>query len=381
MTENKKPMGLYVHIPFCNRKCDYCDFVSYSMNEEAQHKYLNALLLEIEQVKDRFADTVFDTLYIGGGTPSIVFDGFILTLARKIFSSFHFVEDKEFTIEINPSSFNRKKFMEYLQAGVNRISVGVQCLDSELLAEQGRIQSMENIEETFEILTDCEYENVSSDVLIGLPNQSIESVQETLEYLIENRVKHISVYTLQVEKHTMLYDKIKRKKLKLPKDKKVNEVYEMAKNILLSEGYIRYEVSNFARPGFQSRHNMKYWTEVDYLGLGVSAHSFIDGYRYYNTKRLDTYIANLNDGKSPVYSKEYIAREIAREERLMLSLRTAKGLDLSKFKEDFNENLLKSKEMEINKMLEDGQIEIVDGYLRITDSSYTVLNSIIVELM
>ena len=378
---DKKPMGMYIHIPFCNSKCDYCDFVSYSMDEEAQKKYLEALFLEIDSLKDQYLETTFDTLYIGGGTPSIVYDGFIRELSKKLHTSFHFAKDTEFTIEINPSSFNRKKFMEYLQAGVNRISVGVQCLDSKLLAEQGRIQSMENIEETFNILTDCEYENVSSDVLIGLPNQSLESVKETLEYLIENRVKHISVYTLQVEKHTMLYDKIKRKKLKLPKDKKVNAVYDMAKNILMSEGYIRYEVSNFARPGFQSRHNLKYWTEVDYLGLGVSAHSLIDGYRYYNTKRLDTYIANLNEGKSPVYSREYIAQEIAREERLMLSLRTTKGIDLEKFKTDFNEDILKTKAAEINKMLEDGQVEIVEGFLRIKDQSFSVLNSIIVELM
>lgn len=378
---DKKPMGMYIHIPFCNRKCDYCDFVSYSMDEKAQKKYFDALCLEIDRLKDKFLEHTFDTIYIGGGTPSIVYDGFIRDLSKKLHTSFHFAKDTEFTIEINPASFNRKKFMEYLQAGVNRISVGVQCLDSHLLAEQGRIQSMENIVETFNILTDCEYENVSSDVLIGLPNQTIESVKETLEYLIENRVKHISVYTLQVEKHTMLYDKIKSKKLKLPKDKKVNAVYDMARDMLMAEGYLRYEVSNFARPGFQSRHNMKYWTEVDYLGLGVSAHSFIDGYRYHNTKRLDTYIANLQDGKSPVYMREYVANEVARVERLMLSLRTTKGLDLEKFKEDFNENLLKTKEVEIKKMIEDGQVEIVDGHLRITDTQYNVLNSIIVELM
>ncbi len=378
---DKKPMGMYVHIPFCSSKCDYCDFVSYSMDEVAQQNYLDALCLEIDRLKDKFREESFDSLYIGGGTPTVVFDGFILKLARKIFSNFHFVSNKEFTIEVNPASFNRKKFMEYLQAGVNRISVGVQCLDSKLLAEEGRIQSIENVEETFHILTDCEYENVSSDVLIGLPDQSEESIQETLEYLVENRVKHISVYTLQVEKHTKLFEKIKRKKLKLPKEKRVNAMYNMAKDFLMSEGYIRYEVSNFARPGFQSRHNMKYWDETDYLGLGASAHSYIDGYRYHNTDRLDIYIDNLNSGKSPVHSKEYIANEIAREERIMLSLRTSKGLDLEKFKQDFNENLLKTKETEIKKMLEHGQIEIVNGFLRVTDTQYSVLNSIIVELM
>lgn len=378
---DKKLMGMYIHIPFCNRKCDYCDFVSYSMDEVAQRKYFDALCLEIDRLKDKFLEQTFDSIYIGGGTPSIVYDGFIKDLSRKLHSSFHFARDTEFTIEINPASFNRKKFMEYLQAGVNRISVGVQCLDSKLLAEQGRIQSLENIEETFNILTDCEYENVSSDVLIGLPHQSAESVKETIQFLIENRVKHISVYTLQVEKHTMLHDKIKSKRLKLPTDAKVNAVYDMARDLLMTEGYIRYEVSNFARPGFQSRHNMKYWTEVDYLGLGVSAHSYIDGYRYYNTKRLDTYIANLQEGKSPVYKREYIATEIGRVERLMLSLRTSKGLDLEKFEEDFNENILKTKEIQIRKMIEDGQVEIVDGFLRVTDSHYNVLNSIIVELM
>lgn len=381
MVENKENMGMYVHIPFCTKKCDYCDFVSYSMNDNAQQEYLDALFLEIDRVKDKFKYCTFDSLYIGGGTPSIVFDGFILQLSRKLHSSFHFVRGTEFTIEVNPSSFNRKKFMEYLQAGVNRISIGVQCLDPKLLSEYGRIQSIDNIDQTFEILNDCEYENVSSDVMIGLPHQTVEDVKETLTYLIENRVKHISVYTLQVEKHTKLYENVKRKKIRLPKDKKVNEVYAMAKDMLQSAGYLRYEVSNFARPGFQSRHNMKYWNEVDYLGLGASAHSYIEGYRYHNTDRLDVYIENLKEGKSPVHSKEYIANEIAREERIMLSLRTTRGLDLNKFKQDFKENLLQTKAEEIKKLQSVGIIEIENGFLRITEPNFSILNSIVVELM
>lgn len=376
-----KNMGLYIHIPFCNRKCDYCDFVSYSMDEQAQKDYLDALFLEIDRVKEKFAYKTFDSIYIGGGTPTVVFDGFILSLSRKLYSCFNFKKDTEFTIEINPATFNRKKFMEYLQAGINRISVGVQCLNPKLLAESGRIQSLENVDETFEILNGCEYENVSSDVMIGLPHQTVESVQETLEYLVNNRVKHISVYTLQVEKNTVLYEKVKTKKIKLLKDKKINNIYDMAKDFLQMEGYIRYEVSNFAKPGFQSRHNMKYWEEVDYLGLGVSAHSYVEGYRYFNTKRLDTYIENLKEGKSPVEAKEYIATEIAREERLMLSLRTTQGLDLERFKKDFNEDLLVSRRDNIKRMLDNQKIEIVNGYLRVTEPNFSVLNSIIVELM
>ena len=149
MSDNEnRPLGLYIHIPFCNRKCDYCDFVSYSMDSKAQQLYLEALFAEIDMVKSKFYDRVFDSIFIGGGTPSIVYEGFIASLARKIYSSFHFLEKTEFTIEVNPSSFTHEKFLEYVQAGVNRISVGVQCLDEKLLREQGRIQSMENIEKS-----------------------------------------------------------------------------------------------------------------------------------------------------------------------------------------------------------------------------------------
>lgn len=378
---SNNPMGLYVHIPFCNKKCDYCDFVSYSMDKTAQEKYLNALFLEIDQVKANYYDKTFDSLYIGGGTPSIMYEGFISALAKKIFSSFHFAEKTEFTIEVNPASFNKDKFIEYVKAGVNRISVGVQCLDAKLLEEVGRIQTMENIDETFQILRKHGFDNVSSDVLLGLPNQTIESIEETLAYLIENRVKHISTYTLQVEKHTMLYDKIKRKKLKLPKDSKMVAMYEKVNDILTSYDYIRYEVSNYAKAGYKSRHNQKYWDEVDYLGLGVSAHSFINGYRFFNTKRLDTYIDNLNDNKSVVYSKEYVPDENRRIERLMLSLRTEKGLDLERFNKDFNENILLSRAEQIKKLQEEDLIEIEDGFLRITADNFMVLNSIIVELI
>ena len=155
--ENQKPMGLYVHIPFCNKKCDYCDFVSFSMSRKAQQMYLEGLFTEIDMLKRKFQDKTFNTIFIGGGTPSIVYEGFIASLARKLFSSFHFEEKTEFTIEVNPSSFTREKFFEYVESGVNRISVGVQCLDSKLLRKHGRIQSIDNIKETFKILKESQF--------------------------------------------------------------------------------------------------------------------------------------------------------------------------------------------------------------------------------
>lgn len=378
---SKKPMGIYIHIPFCNRKCDYCDFVSYSMNQKAQELYLEALFTEIDMIKNDYNRCEFDTLYIGGGTPSIVYDEFIIKLARKVYSSFHFLKGNEFTIEVNPNSFSKEKFIEYVQAGVNRISVGVQCLDTKLLKDNGRIQNMNNVNYTFGLLNDADFRNISSDVMIGIPNQSTAAIIETVRYLIDKKVKHISVYTLQLERHTLLYDKVRKKKVKPLTDEATTELYNTVYQMLKKEGYLRYEVSNFAKPGFESRHNSKYWNETEYLGLGVSAHSNVDGYRYYNTKRLDTYIDRMQRGETAAYSKEYQPKAQRRTERIMLSLRTAKGLDIEKFNEDFKEDIMRSRAEQIRRLMEQGVLIEEKGFLKITEPYFYVSNSIIVDLL
>ncbi|HIU06575.1 MAG TPA: radical SAM protein [Candidatus Onthoplasma faecigallinarum] len=187
MSNDTRPMGIYIHIPFCSKKCDYCDFVSYSMDTKAQQLYLDALFTEIDMVKNKFMDKTFDSIFIGGGTPSIVYEGFISSLARKLYSSFHFADKIEFSIEVNPSSFTKEKFFEYVEAGVNRISVGVQCLDQKLLANHGRIQSVDNVKETFKILRESEFPNVNGDVMIGLPGQSKRSVVQTIKFLLKTK--------------------------------------------------------------------------------------------------------------------------------------------------------------------------------------------------
>lgn len=381
MSNDTRPMGIYIHIPFCSKKCDYCDFVSYSMDTKAQQLYLDALFTEIDMVKNKFMDKTFDSIFIGGGTPSIVYEGFISSLARKLYSSFHFADKIEFSIEVNPSSFTKEKFFEYVEAGVNRISVGVQCLDQKLLANHGRIQSVDNVKETFKILRESEFPNVNGDVMIGLPGQSKRSVVQTIKFLLKNKVKHISTYTLQIERHTVLYDKLRRGKIKKMKDKDIIALYDVIYKMLSKAGFKRYEVSNYAKPGFECIHNKKYWDDSAYLGLGVSAHSYIDGYRYYNTKRLDTYIDAMNENKSAVYRKEYVSDAEHREERIMLSLRTIKGLDLEKFKQDFKEDLLRSRAEQIKKLTELKMVEVVDGYLRITEPNFNVSNQIILELV
>ena len=381
MEENQKPMGLYVHIPFCSRKCDYCDFVSFSMTRKAQQLYLEGLFTEIDMIKRDFQDRVFNSIFIGGGTPSIVYEGFIASLARKLFSSFHFEEKTEFTIEVNPSSFTREKFFEYVEAGVNRISVGVQCLDSHLLANHGRLQSVDNVQETFKILRDSKFLNVNGDVMIGLPGQSEQSVIDTIKFLTKHNVKHISLYTLQIEKYTMLYNKIQKGKIAQMPEKQILSIHDKVQKYLKKEGFTRYEISNFSKPCFECEHNKKYWDGTNYLGLGTSAHSFIDNHRYYNTKRLDTYLDAMKEGKPAIYSNEYISKAERRTERIMLALRTSQGLNLEQFHEEFEENLLISKSQQIKKLKDMKMLEEEDGYLRITEPYFNVSNSIIVELL
>lgn len=374
-------LGLYIHIPFCDRKCDYCDFVSYSMGAEAQHEFKDALFKEIDMYKKKCTKMVFNSIYIGGGTPSVMYEGFMYELSRKIYSTFHFEGDVEFTVEVNPNSVTANKLMEYLRAGINRVSVGVQCIDSKILANVGRFQTIENIENTFDLLQKMGFINVSADVMIGLPRQSLDAVKDTIEYLVEKNVKHISVYTLQVEENTQLYKNIKKGLIKPLGDMACIKMYELVNKMLKKAGFVRYEVSNFAVPTYESRHNFKYWKDVDYLGLGVSAHSFLEGYRFNNTPRLDEYIEMVNNAQLPVIEKEFIRDSERRTEYIMLSLRLATGLNLERFRKRFKEDLLKTRSEQIQALIKGGYVYIEDGFLKIAEQHFYVSNRIILELL
>lgn len=378
---NDEKLGLYVHIPFCDRKCDYCDFVSYSMGIDAQHEFKNALFKEIDMYRTKCEKMVFNSIYIGGGTPSVIYEGFIYELAHKLYSTFHFEGEIEFTIEVNPNSVTRKKLMEYLRAGVNRVSVGVQCIDSKILANVGRFQTIENIDNTFDLLKMMGFNNVSADVMIGLPHQSMGAVKDTINYLLEKNIKHISVYTLQVEENTQLYKNIKMGKIKPLGDNACIKMYDTVTEMLKQAGFVRYEVSNFAIPTYESKHNFKYWKDVDYLGLGVSSHSFMEGYRFNNTSRLDEYIEMVNAGKLPIVNKEFIRDSEKRTEFIMLSLRLATGLNLEKFRKRFNEDLLKTRANQIQTLIKNGYVYIEDGFLKIAPQHFYVSNRIILELL
>ncbi len=374
-------LGLYIHIPFCSKKCDYCDFTSFCMGKTEQNAYLNALFTEIDLVKNQFKNKTFNTIFIGGGTPSVVFDGFILSLSKKIFSSFNIAKNYEFTIEVNPSSFNEKKFKEYLQAKINRISLGVQSINGAVTSGVNRAQTRAQIDAAFNILNIAGFKNISADVMLGLPNQSINSVKNTLTYLINNNVKHISTYTLQLEEGTPLYKKVNSKQISLPQDDFVVKQYNEAYKILTKHGFNRYEISNYALPNYTCQHNLKYWNNVEYLGIGIAAHSYVDGTRFWNTKNFNTYITQLSNHKRPIKAKEKLTKQQKITERIMLSLRTQNGLNLTDFCKEFNMDLLKTKQKQINNLQKAGSIDIKNGYLFILPKYFEISNTIILELV
>ena len=419
MEKEKETIGLYVHIPFCSKKCDYCDFISYATDESAQKEYLEHLKIEMSMLKYKLMDKVVDSIYIGGGTPSYVFDGFIIMLMHDIYTNFDVADNAEVTIEINPSSITEQKLIEYHLSGINRLSLGIQCLNEEVLRQVGRIQSLANVQHTFDLIKRTRFTNVSVDLMIGLPGQTKKMVKETIDYVVAQNVKHISIYALQVEQGTLLYrrmnstnddtpedslkikenirhtavdsleqehrgllfDSINSGKVKPLSDDECVKLYDFARNKLEKNKYHRYEVSNFARIGYESRHNLKYWNRSEYIGLGVSAHSYYGGYRYSNTNRLDTYNQKLDAHELPIATREYIDKKTARTEYIMLSLRTTRGLNLDQFKKDTGEDLRYTKGTIISRLSQLGMVKVEDGYLKIADDQFYVANQIIQEFV
>lgn len=373
-----KDFGLYIHIPFCSKKCDYCDFVSFSLNETHQKQYLQALLTEIDLVKNKYKDKTISTIFIGGGTPSIVYGGFVRELCQKLFSSFKVSKNCEFTIEANPRSLTEQKLKEYLSCGINRISLGVQSLDKLVLNTIHREQSPQDVYKAFKLLKKYMVKNINADVIIGLPNQTYSSVLKTINYL-KPRVQHLSVYGLQIEEGTPLYSNIQSGKLAAMPDDEVAEIFHKTAKNLARAGFNQYEISNFAKSGCECKHNCSYWNGTNYLGLGLAAHSFVDGVRFCNTSNFSEYINLLSEHKLPVKSHEKLTTKQKREERIMLALRTAKGLNLRAFQKKFGENLLISKKQAIESLIKLNKIKIEHGHLIITD--FYLSNAIILELI
>lgn len=380
----KKSLSIYVHIPFCNSKCDYCSFVSMVASPEEKHRYVTNLMNEIKLQSKNYREFYsVSSIYIGGGTPSCLDNYYIRDLLSCIYKNFAVKNSAEITLEINPNSVDQTKIREYIMSGINRFSIGLQSISAKVLKSMGRTHSLADYKKTVDIIREFGVKNISTDIIIGYPNQKLIDVKETINYLIKLGIPHISAYMLQVEKGTKLKKLVDNGSLGVPDDDTVVKMYDTVVDILTKNGYKRYEISNFAKPTYESYHNKVYWKRKDYLGVGLAAHSYIDGTRFANTENLTEYNEKLEKSFTiPTKYSKTLTTEEKKEEAVMLSLRTSDGLDLDAYKNEFGENFLAKKKDKIAELIKNKFLILTkDNKLVCTNSGYLVLNKLVLELV
>lgn len=367
--------GVYIHIPFCKSKCPYCDFYSYRCNNEQREKYVDAIVDEIttnRRATEFFKKTfTADTLYLGGGTPSVLTGEQLFKIIDTAKKEYHLPADAEITVECNPSSDIEGLIPYFKKAGVNRISLGMQSAVKKERQQLGRAADKERILSVISLLKENGITNISLDVMLGIPLQTSDSLKETLEFAVECKVTHISAYILKIEEGTFLHKNQSR--YVFPDENEVCNLYYQCCDFLESNGYSHYEISNFALPGFESRHNTKYWELENYLGIGAAAHSYIDGKRFYFPDNSEEFI---NGGKA-IFDDEggdY-------EEYIMLRLRLKSGLSLSELSKLYGEKHTKEIIKKAPLLKEQGFVNFDGETLSLTNKGFLLSNAIIAELI
>lgn len=364
---------LYIHVPFCIRKCIYCDFISVPYDRTLAKRYADALFAELRMRKDTAGE--LKTVYLGGGTPSLMPEVFFERLFSSIRDDLVISPSAEITIEANPGTINGSKIDTLLSLGINRVSIGVQSLADEELRTLGRVHTSAEAISSAKLVKDLGVNNISLDLMYGIPGQTRETWNKTLERTLELGPSHISAYELTPEKKTPLAGLLKTGTLRLPDEELVLEMYDSAIDLLSLNGYEHYEISNFARRGFRCLHNMNYWNRGEYIGAGVGAHSFLQGLRSKNSPDVPAYIERLQMGLSPVVETTEVTADESIREFIFLGLRKREGIDLKD-----NKLLRTSISTKSESLVDRGYLEIVNDRLKLTRKGLVLSNAIIVEL-
>jgi oxygen-independent coproporphyrinogen-3 oxidase len=371
-------IGIYVHIPFCISKCGYCSFVSRPWDESLADRYWRAVVCEMNDfaaARTRLADNV-DSFFFGGGTPSVLPAeqiASIMEAARRIFA----VSPRcEFSLEANPGTLAKEKLLIYRAIGVNRISLGVQSFADAELAAIGRIHGVAQIIESFALLRECGFDNVSLDLILGLPGQTERQWMANLERAVALRPNHLSVYMLELDPKLPLYRAMQSGKCRIPDEDAVADWYLQTLDFLQSHGYAQYEISNFALPGCECRHNLKYWLRKPVLAFGVAGHSHDGTARYANVASLETYLSRLEDGRSPVEWRESLGADREFEETLFLGLRLRCGLDWDAVRKRHRSDRIASCEAALQEMVAVGLVEWCDSRVRLTRRGMLLSNEV-----
>lgn len=371
-------MGIYIHVPFCAKKCAYCDF--YSLTDDASmDAYVKALCVDFRRSRTDLAGASVDTVYFGGGTPGLLGHKRLAQLLKKLRSNFEITADAEITLETNPATLTGEDYAKLVRAGFNRISFGVQSLDDGELATLGRIHTSEDARAAVKAARTAGFQNISIDIMFGLPGQSEESLGRTLSEAIALEPEHISFYGLKIEEGTPFHEM--RDKLDLPDEDLYAKLYLLGAEKLTSAGYSHYEISNFAKPGLESRHNLRYWKLNEYIGFGPAAHSYLNNTRYGITRDLNGYISAVTAGQLPERSEsEPVEPEAQLREYIMMSLRLSTGINRMVYEARFGRSFEKPEEF-FRRISRGGLCVPTDNGWRLTAKGFLISNTIIVKLL
>lgn len=373
-----KELGIYIHIPFCKSKCIYCDFNSFVDKEELIEKYISSVKKEIQSEANNYKmeNALIKTIYIGGGTPSFIDGKYIKEILDIIKLNFSLDKNAEITIEVNPGTTNLQKLKTYYENGINRLSVGLQSSNNELLKQIGRIHNYNQFLDTIKYAKKVGFKNINVDVMLGLPNQTIYDVEDTLNNIIKLELTHISIYSLIVEPKTKIEKLINNGKLQLVDEEIERYMYWFAKRKLEENEYIHYEISNFSKIDYRSKHNVDCWNQKEYIGFGVSASSYKNKIRYKNIDDIEQYIKNIENKEQ---NKNRIIEEIQTvdsmmNEYMLLGLRKINGININEFRKKFNKTPLIQFNDQLSKLIKEDLIAITTDNIRLTKRGLNLAN-------
>ena len=374
---NKRELELYIHIPFCARKCDYCDFLSFAAPESIYREYTEKLMEEICYQSVSYKEYEIVSIFIGGGTPSVLPYGYLETVMAVVREHYSVSPEAEITVEVNPGMITAEKLESYRRGGINRISLGLQSADNNELKALGRIHSFEDFLRSFQLVRQAGFGNINIDLMSAIPGQTAESWKNTLRKVVMLRPEHISAYSLIVEEGTPFYERYGEDGKGLPDEETDREMYHFTKAYLAEKGYARYEISNYARPGYACRHNIGYWTGREYLGVGLGASSYIEETRFHNTVDLSDYLSlDMLQGMKGYIIDEQLDEQDQMEEFMILGLRLTKGVSGDDFLQKFGQNMGDVFSHVLPELLKEGLLEMDAPDIKLTEFGLDVSNQV-----
>jgi oxygen-independent coproporphyrinogen-3 oxidase len=377
-----KKLGVYIHVPFCKQKCNYCDFYSVKWDDEWENKYIKAVIDEIKGYKEMMGDKyIVDTVFFGGGTPTIIKPSNLKRILETISIVGDIDKNAEISMEANPNTLTDENLKQYKESGINRLSIGIQSLNDEILKKIGRIHNSKEALEAIDRAKKQGFENLNADAMFNIPGQTTLDIEDTLSKIMERGVKHISFYSLKLEKGTPLYSMEQKNLITMPDEDEERNMYYKGRIVMEKNNLFQYEISNFAMKGFQCKHNLKYWNQEEYIGIGPSAHSFMNSIRYSNPSDLKLYCKNIEENKLGRIIQEEMNEEGLMFEYIMLRLRLTEGLDSAEFKNKFNVDFNEKYKIQIKYFTDNELIEHIGSIVKLTQRGMDISNYVFEEFM